>query len=767
LSACGGGGGGSAGPTVSPTPGGPVNTTTLDVSSTAVRFEGRQFQDIPAPQGISISASGASVSQIIAGYAPGVTPPDWLGVEFSGTASAATLTLSITRTDFAFQTYTVPLRVVTATSADVVIDTVDVNVTFVLEQGKQLTVNKSEITALIVPDDGPATETLTISATGLRDGETINWARTFVGVVFEQEVSLDIASGTLAQGESQIVQVTIPELVTGTGAVPIDLGVDADARGASVTVRARSIDGLTSDPRKLDVLLEESDTTISSTTVTLIDTQTQTATASSWSATADQTWVSLEELNASDVRISVDPTTLVVGQNNAFVSVSHDISEQVLRIPVRVFISAPSLTLSQKGVALSNLSTLTRDVTVTDSKGMGVSWDAATSEGWLNVTPTGAAGDPLTLTADATGLTMNTLFETTVTVSSPDLVEPTEMAVGFWVGDSAQDRVSFNIDPAGFGLGRGDQSVAVDPIRPYAYVKTERPNSVRVTNLDTYNIYTGQKVGETMEVEIASGGDIVVSDDGQYLFITNSDGTQFDLDSLVKIKLADKAVTSINLSAGTAFADVVYARVKSQGVLISSRGQVMDVEAESVIATLPVFDETGTVRISQNGRAICTAADANFGGEFACNTLKGTGFVDGPIQSSPLTQSNIMAGSFRLGAVFEISNDGENLIFQDAQNTGDDLRSVKLSDQTETFTTGVQMTDIGLDLNDRIFVATFGDTENLKVIVYSPDGMEIASDSYSTSDRTDSADQIYISGDQSRVIQLLGGDLFVMPVPAN
>jgi len=68
-----------------------------------------------------------------------------------------------------------------------------------------------------------------------------------------------------------------------------------------------------------------------------------------------------------------------------------------------VIISGPALKVSQRGVALSDLSSLTRQITVTDTDGSDVVWAASTTESWLDVTASGDAGDPLTLTADTTG----------------------------------------------------------------------------------------------------------------------------------------------------------------------------------------------------------------------------------------------------------------------------------------------------------------------------------------------------------------------------
>lgn len=772
LSACGGGGGSSSGGGVTPPPsGGGGETTSLQVSTTSVSFESRQYQPLPGSQDISVTASGSNVAQVIAGFAPGVTPPDWLGVAIEGTVASSTLTLSIVTNDIPFRTYTTPLRVVSATAADEVIDTIDMNITFDLEEGKLLRVDRGEITVSSTPRSRPVTETVTLSASGLRTGEVINWERLNSGVVGEDRVTFDPSSGTLAPGETQILDLMIESQGSGTAStsfIPVEFAVDDDAKGAALQIRANSIDGLFSEPQDVNVVFEDDETAAKSTSVLLRNAGNQEATTATWQSSTEQSWITLGRTGSSTLDITIDPSTLSSGRNEGLISVTHDISEQVLEIPVFAIISDPTLEVSQKGVALSNLSDLSRQINITDNDNVPVSWSAMVTESWLTVTASGDAGDPLVITADTSGLATDSLQTADVIVSNPSFPNDVIVKVGLWVGGTVETRVSTNIIlTENFGLARDKESIVSDPIRPYIYVKTEAPNAVRSTEFSTYNVFTGAKVGETLFVDIDPNGDLLISDDGSYAFIAGADLTGNDDRSFAKVNLDDMGIDIIRLSEGIAFSDVVFTRLKSQGLLITSRGLVIDVETETVVSDLSRDFGTSNIRVSPNGKVSCLAYEGNMDGEFDCVSLSGSGLIGGPVSGEPLGPSNIEGGSFRLGAIFELSRMGENLIFRKDTGFGDELHSVRIEDQNQNFTLNLSQTDFHLDGQDNIIVATGDGVNRLKSEIYNPGGMLIASDSFETSDRSDFAEAIFLSGDERRVIQLLDGELFFMPRPTD
>ena len=768
LTACGGGGGGgstSTPTTPPPAGGGGVATTSLEVSRSALSFQSRQFQAFPDSQDIVITASGDNVAQVLVGFAPGVEEPSWLGLDLVGDVSSSTLTLSIINNDLNFGTYSTPLRVVSATAADEVIDTIDLTITYDLEEGKLLRLDRQDIIVRSVPGSNPVVETVTLSSSGLRSGEVINWERMIGSVVGEDRVTLSKASGVLALGETETLEVSIEPLLSGVDSstfIPLDFVVNGDGRGASLQIQASSINGLFSEPSTVDVVFEEGDTTSKTTSIILKEARGGELTTTIWNAVADQDWVTLGITGAASLDVTVDPSTLGVGRHDAIVSVTHEVSDQVLEVPVEVNISGPVMEVSQRGVALSTQSDLSKLIAVTDSTGAAISWTAVSSEGWLDVTPSGDAGAALNLTANTTGLADDTLFVADVTVSNPTLSEPAVIQVGLWTGTQIEERLEIDdITVGNFGFARDKRNMVADPIRPFVYLKTESPDGVNSTDLTTYNIYTGEKVGETLFVDIDPNGDIIITDDGRFVFIAGNNGTGTDGRTVVKVDLVDMSTRIIRLSdANFTFSDVAFARVKSQGVLISSRGVVMDVETEEVVSRLPEDFGTSKIRVSRNGAAKCLAFDENLGGEFNCVSLSGTGLPGGPISSVPLADTNILGGDFRLGAVFGLSNTGESLIFRRTDDSGDELHGVRFEDQSETFAFAADVNDIQIDFQDNIVVAG----NSLTVSIFAPDGTLVASGSHGSSG---TADEMVVSGDGGRVLQLTDDELFIMPLPAN
>jgi len=191
--------------------------------------------------------------------------------------------------------------------------------------------------------------------------------------------------------------------------------------------------------------------------------------------------------------------------------------------------------------------------------------------------------------------------------------------------------------------------------------------------------------------------------------------------------------------------------VKTQAVLLSSRGDVMDVETEEIVSELALDNGSAAIRVSKNGNVACQAFDNGTGGQFNCVTLSGSGIAGAPISIMPITDTPISAGSFRLGAVFEISNGGENLILRDNPDFGSELRSVRLADLTDNFVFRLSFDDLAIDSQDNIIA---------RASVYDENGNLIATDEDSFS-----GDQIVLSGDESRLIQLNNEQLFISPIP--
>lgn len=90
LCACSGGGGGSGGGSG----GGGGSGRGLSLGRTSVAFSGAEGSSVPG-QSVAIQVTDPSITQVAAGYPPGVAEASWLTVGIGGTASAPVLTLSI------------------------------------------------------------------------------------------------------------------------------------------------------------------------------------------------------------------------------------------------------------------------------------------------------------------------------------------------------------------------------------------------------------------------------------------------------------------------------------------------------------------------------------------------------------------------------------------------------------------------------------------------------------------------------------------------
>ncbi len=104
---------------------------------------------------------------------------------------------------------------------------------------------------------------------------------------------------------------------------------------------------------------------------------------------------------------------------------------------VGVFTHRHRLVASTPGVAFASMpgrSTLTRTLTVTDTLGHPSSWAASSDQPWLQVTPSGAAGGNLVLTANPAGLAADQIHYATVTIGSSESAVSLQdhVRVGFW-----------------------------------------------------------------------------------------------------------------------------------------------------------------------------------------------------------------------------------------------------------------------------------------------------------------------------------------------
>jgi hypothetical protein len=214
---------------------------------------------------------------------------------------------------------------------------------------------------------------------------------------------------------------------------------------------------------------------------------------------------------------------------------------------------------------------------VTNDGGTSATWTASADVNWLDVTTSGANGDTLTIEPDpvlAPQLGVDAIFIATVTISGAGIQSDT-LRVGYFRSSAAEPAVvraqlnlSTSVQPAG---------LAVDPVRPYAYIGLST-NTVRRVNLVTGAIAT--LLTAAPEAKIAR---VVVSGDGRYLYASHIGSTgdvlRFDLD--VGLQLPSLTRTTICCAQELAW-------VRSRGVPLLVTGHFEVYNAATGAAQTPV-----------------------------------------------------------------------------------------------------------------------------------------------------------------------------------
>ncbi len=282
--------------------------------------------------------------------------------------------------------------------------------------------------------------------------------------------------------------------------------------------------------------------------------------------------------SGASVQISADPAGLVGGTYTGQLRLTatvRGVPVSELR-PVTFNLEASRLVVDAAGVALSSLpvparSVLARNVKVLSSlQRTNVPWQASSDQAWLTVTPSGTTGGTLALSANPTGLAMNTTHFATVTVSSSDTaVENVEtIRVGLHVS---------NVALTNFSLSRSASYIATSAVEPIVFVTDNSPD------VAGYDIYTGTKVRDFPGV-VAAAGKLTLSDDGRRLFI-------YDTTNLRVVELdatTGAFVRSYNSSAlygSTPYSGLAYFRPDGYPTLITPSSRMYDVNGTAMFVS--------------------------------------------------------------------------------------------------------------------------------------------------------------------------------------
>ncbi len=331
-------------------------------------------------------------------------------------------------------------------------------------------------------------------------------------------------------------------------------------------------------------------------------------------------WLESSEVSGSVSQIQATPE---IGINSAGLpggnyTGSLDFTVQVngdalpFSIPVQLQLEDNRLIVDDNGVALVSTPTTSRlshSVRVRENRDDGglTPWAAVSDQAWLSVTASGLTGGDLTLTADPTGLTPDTVHYARVTLSStePSISSGDVIEVGFYVSNNAPAAQVTNAAPA-LGL-TALGGLAADPIRPRAYVTSQ------TGVIDVYHSYTGALLS-SINTGATDLRNLAISSDGQMLYALD-----FASGEIVNIDLDGASIVVNPAWTNSAWDDCGcatnrltsfdYTRVKGRGILIGG-GDIIDAQTGSRLFPTTANNFIGAPldqAIADNGKLLFTA----------------------------------------------------------------------------------------------------------------------------------------------------------------
>lgn len=253
-----------------------------------------------------------------------------------------------------------------------------------------------------------------------------------------------------------------------------------------------------------------------------------------WTASSNQPWLTLSQTsgtNAGSIEVTASATALAAGTHTAQLRVEDTLNSTVRTVPVTFHVSANRWNVARTGVqllAFTDSAARPAHVVVTNDAGTAATWTATANVPWLDVTASGANGDTLTIVPNALAATQgaDAIFIATVTIVGSGGIQDDTLRVGYFRSSAAEPTAV----QATLNLSTLDQpaGLAIDPIRPYAYVGLST-NTVRRVNLLTGAVFTLFTAAADAKI-----GRVVVSGDGRYLYASSIGSTgdvlRYDLD---------------------------------------------------------------------------------------------------------------------------------------------------------------------------------------------------------------------------------------------
>lgn len=338
-----------------------------------------------------------------------------------------------------------------------------------------------------------------------------------------------------------------------------------------------------------------------------------------WVATASKGWLQLGNTSGTtpgSVSLGVDTSSFTIGVYTANIVFTDTLNNDTVTLAVELRIDPHRLVVDDNGFAFSSMPTLSKlssTVVVNDNANISAPWAASSSKTWLSVTASGVGGDSLLLTADPTGLTMDTIHYAIVNLTSSDTtIENTEtIQIGLWVGSA---------DPiANDSLVVRYNKMSADPVRPYVYMH----NNGASASIDVYNIYTSALVSSIPNVATQLG-DMDISSDGSTLFVIDRSKS-----AIVAIDLNTMTPGAAWNMVGTKVDWLAYGRVDNQSIVFVSNGTVYNADTGKALSDRFTIDSsfegygTGLVLdVNQTGKVLCGATAGLMPYRLGCLSLR-------------------------------------------------------------------------------------------------------------------------------------------------
>jgi Viral BACON domain len=502
LSACGGGGGGGG----SPPPPIPAGSFTLSAHSAA--FTALQSGAVPAAQAFDINIQGSGAAFVGAAYPSGQSQPPWLTVGITGSGSHYQLAVGIVPGAVVAGQYSTTFAVGTADGSGNILSHQDFTVT--LTENAHLAATSQAATQSLIFGDTTTTQTVPLSVTAPGRQWTAASDSTWLHVVTTPQSGSTTFNATvddsgLAPGT---YQGTLRFLSTLESDDTATVAVSLTVTPAALTIVESSYSFGGNDgrgPFAADPM------TFSLSTGTGIYPYAISVTTDSGGA-----WLGVSPATGtvgsagSTANLTVNTASLHGGTYTGRVHLATTVNGVTFTQdrPVILNLEANRLVVTAAGVGLSEVagrSVLSRTVKVLSAIGRTTPWTAASDNSWLTVTSSGVTGGDLTVTANPSGLPLDStqFANVTITSSDPTVENQAAIRVGFIASNTAPVTGSITVTA---------NRLATSPVEPIVAI------GAGSTDIGIYDVYSHALL-RTLPNVVATSDGLSFSEDGKTLFV--------------------------------------------------------------------------------------------------------------------------------------------------------------------------------------------------------------------------------------------------------